>query len=241
MATSPPPPPASSVDSGSRKKLTLTSCTMDKSGNVNAGSSSFEVMINPGQYTHTRGISYSDESHMGGLGNAQVFDTIKPEQISFDEIVIDGTGAVAPTTAGKARPSVKAQIDQLLAIVYNYSGEQHEPPWVRLLWGTLIFFGRMESMTTNYTLFKPSGEPLRAKINMSFVGAMSSQEESLRANRSSPDLSHHVLVVEGDTLPLLCYRIYRDPSYYLDIAAFNRLTDFRRLQPGMQLLFPPLR
>ncbi len=229
-----------SSSAGLRKKLTITSCTMDTSGNINVGSSSFEVMINPGQYSHERAIRYSNARHMGGLGKRNSFSYMDSEEISFDEIVIDATGAVPPSTAGGVVRDVKTQIDQLTSIVYNYSGSAHEPPWVRLLWGTLIFFGRLKSMSTTYTLFKPSGEPLRAKLKMGFVGAMSAQEEALRANQSSPDLSHHVTVVEGDTLPLLCYRIYRDPSYYLEVAAFNQLTDFRRLKPGMKLLFPPL-
>ena len=135
---------------------------------------------------------------------------------------------------------VKSQVAQLTKVVYRYVGEKHEPPHVRLLWGSLIFFGRLESMSTQYTLFKPSGEPLRAKVDLSFVGAMSKKEGELVSNRSSPDLSHRVLVREGDTLPLLCDRIYGDPGYYIDVARFNSLTDFRRLEPGRELRFPPL-
>jgi nucleoid-associated protein YgaU len=77
-------------------------------------------------------------------------------------------------------------------------------------------------------------------VKLSFTNAMSPQEEALRANRSSPDLSHDVVVVEGDTLPLLCYRIYRDSSYYPEVAQVNGLSNFRRLKPGMRLFFPPL-
>jgi LysM repeat protein len=69
---------------------------------------------------------------------------------------------------------------------------------------------------------------------------MSPQEEALRANRSSPDLSHKVMVKAGDTLPLLCYRIYRDSSWYRDVARINNLDDFRDLKPGTRLVFPPL-
>jgi phage tail protein X len=49
-----------------------------------------------------------------------------------------------------------------------------------------------------------------------------------------------VVVRQGDTLPLLCQRIYGDPGYYIDVAAFNQLADFRSLRAGMQLHFPPL-
>jgi nucleoid-associated protein YgaU len=225
---------------GSSKKLTITSCTMDQSGTINATGPSFEVMMNPSGYTHQRSIEYSDIAATGSAGRTNIFDKMGQETITFDEMIIDSTGAVPTTVTASTGSDVKAQVDALTKIVYNYSGNNHEPPWVRLLWGTLIFFGRLSSMTLNYTLFKPNGEPLRAKVNLEFRGAMSPQEEALRANRSSPDLSHRIRVVDGDTLPLLCYRIYRDSSYYPEVAKFNGLTDFRNLKPGTVLLFPPL-
>jgi nucleoid-associated protein YgaU len=48
-------------------------------------------------------------------------------------------------------------------------------------------------------------------------------------------------VKAGDSLPALCYQIYGDPGYYLEVARFNRLDDFRRLQPGTRVVFPPVR
>ena len=86
-----------------------------------------------------------------------------------------------------------------------------------------------------------SGEPLRAKIKLAFSGFMSKEEEALRANRSSPDLSHLIEVKAGDTLPMLCYRVYKDCSYYLEVAKVNDITNFRDIKPGSKLHFPPLR
>ena len=45
---------------------------------------------------------------------------------------------------------------------------------------------------------------------------------------------------EGDSLPLMCHRIYGDARYYLEVARTNALVDFRSLRPGTELLFPPL-
>lgn len=156
-------------------------------------------------------------------------------------MVIDGTGVVNLPIAGVGSPDVKTQIEQLNTIVYKYDGENHEPNQIRLLWGSLKFFGRLESMSVEYTLFKPSGEPLRAKVNLSFTGFLSKEEAALKANKSSPDLSHIVEVKAGDTLPLLCYRVYKDSSYYTEVAKINKLIDFRHLTPGSTLHFPPLR
>jgi len=48
------------------------------------------------------------------------------------------------------------------------------------------------------------------------------------------------VVKSGETLPWLCYLVYGDSKYYLQIANVNNLTDFRNLQQGQQLFFPPI-
>ena len=111
---------------------------------------------------------------------------------------------------------------------------------MQIVWGTLLFNGRLTSFHIEYTLFRPSGAPVRAKVSMSFQGFKTKKEATLEANASSPDLSHAVIVQDGDTLPLLCYRIYGDSSYYIDVARFNGLHVFRALKPGATLHFPPL-
>ena len=48
------------------------------------------------------------------------------------------------------------------------------------------------------------------------------------------------LVRAGDTLPLMCYRIYGSAGYYLEVAAVNGIDNFRKLEPGSRVVFPPL-
>jgi hypothetical protein len=136
--------------------------------------------------------------------------------------------------------SVKQQIEALRNTVYTYVGEKHEAPVVQVVWGSLIFYGRAEGMKFDYTLFMPNGEPLRAKITLNFVEYTSAAEIAKESQPRSPDLTHLVTVRAGDTLPLLCEQIYRDPAYYLEVARINGLTAFRQLEPGLTLRFPPL-
>ncbi|MCO7226559.1 LysM peptidoglycan-binding domain-containing protein [Pleionea sp. CnH1-48] len=228
------------LSTGLKKKLTITQCTLETDGSVTVSSSdSFEVMLNPSSYSHQHSICYNHKKTMGQLGSESKFSAINAEKVNFD-IVIDGTGVVNLPIPGLGSPDVKTQIQQLNSIVYQYDGNDHQPSHVRLLWGSLIFFGRLESMSTEFTVFKPSGEPLRAKVKLAFVGFMSKKEEALLANKSSPDLTHMVEVKAGDTLPLLCYQIYRDESYYKEIARINNMSGFRQLTPGQRLKFPPL-
>ena len=226
---------------GLKKKLTLSPCTIDSAGNINVDSSKddFEVMLNPSQYSHKHAICYNQKKTLGQLASESKFSAIEAETVSFD-LVIDGTGVVDLPVSANASSDVKTQIDELKSVVYTYVGDIHQPNHVRILWGSLIFFGRLKSMSVEYTMFKPSGEPLRAKVNLSFDGFMSKEEEALRANRSSPDLSHIIEVKAGDTLPLLCYRVYKDCSYYLQVARVNNITNFREIKTGDKLHFPPL-
>jgi hypothetical protein len=231
---------ATSATAGQKTQLTLTRYTVSAAGTIAIDTSAtFTAMVNPSEVTHEHSISYNTRPTLGQIGTDAKFSAINPDKLRFS-IVLDGTGVVPPPTPGGTTQDVKTLLANLNTVVYTYVSDKHEPSHVRVLWGTLIFFGRMDAMTTKYTLFKPSGEPLRAKIDMSLVGTMSKKESELVSNRSSPDLSHSVLVVAGDTLPLLCHRIYSDSSYYPEVARFNKLSDFRRLAPGLRLHFPPL-
>lgn len=224
-------------------KLTLTRCTVEDGQTTEHAGDSFRASINPADYRHTYGISYSSTSPAEGspLGKAGVtpkFSNVSAEKVAFS-LVIDGTGVVEDAQ----ERSVAEQIAMLKLIAYTYSGTEHEPNVVKISWGRGLsaFYGRMESMQVNYTLFRATGEALRAKVDLSFVSFQTQMEEALSAQRSSSDMTHVVRVRSGDTLPLLCQKIYRDASKYVEIARINGLDGFRALRPDTVLRFPPMR
>ena len=223
-----------------REPLSITRCNIDlATGKVDVISgATYKLLINPAEFSHDRSICYNTKRTLGQNGNPVRFSAVNPDKIAFS-LVFDGTGAVPPQKGTPA--DVAGQVEAISGIVYTYKGDRHEPSHVQILWGTLIFYGRLQSMSLNYTLFTSGGAPLRARSDMSFLGFVSAEEGRLTADRSSPDLSHSVLVVDGDTLPLLCQRVYGDSRYYPEVAVFNGLREFRRLQPGSRLHFPPLR
>jgi hypothetical protein len=221
------------------EKLSITPCTSSGS----AAGSAFTVLMNPTAFDHEHSIRYQSAASLGTSSPEQKFNAYRPERVSF-EIDIDGTGvANAEVNGGSGAPpdDAKVQVDKLKAVVYTFDGNKHEPNYVKLSWGNFSFLGRLDKLAVNYNLFKPTGQPLRAKVKMSFVGTTSPSDEAASANKSSPDLSHLIEVKSGDTLPLLCYRIYKDSSYYLEVARINGLVNFRSLTPGAWLKFPPLR
>ncbi|MDY6981865.1 MAG: peptidoglycan-binding protein [Pseudomonadota bacterium] len=223
-----------SAANGIKTKLKISPCDVqDGIARVN-GKPAFEALINPSGYRHVSEIKYSKNVAFGP-GVEQKFANSKPDRIEFKEMILDGTGVVEGT-----RTSVKQQIDLLRSVAYTYQGTNHEPPVVEVSWGPLLFKARMESLSVDYTLFKPSGEPLRAKVTLSFVAYKSTDEVFREAGLESSDLTHLVEVKAGDSLPLLCHQIYNDSSYYVEVARINDLDNFRRLEPGQLLRFPPL-
>ena len=228
---------------GLKKLLTIKRCNVDDGKVTPSGKKDdkFEVMLNPAEFTHQHGISYtggsdssgssqSSKKPMGQSGVETKYSSTNSEKVSF-ELVFDGTGVVESS----ASLSVKDQVSQLKDIIYRYVGKKHEPSVVQIVWGSFKFEGRLEGMSVKYTLFKPSGEPLRAKVPLSFVSFMTKEEEALKSNKSSPDLSHIVEVKAGDTLPLLCYRIYNNCAYYAEVARANNVTNFQDIKPGTKL------
>ena len=223
------------------KKLVISPCTIDSSGNVSVvNAKKFEVMLNPSSYKQTQTIRYNMEKAQGDVEPDPNFSAVNPRKVNFS-IIIDGTGVVNLPIPGTGSADVKTQIDQLNDIVYRYQGDRHEPNHVRLLWGSLKFYGRLESMTINYTLFAPGGRPLRAEVAMAFVSFLTGKEKELRTNQRSPDMTHIVEFKAGDTLPHVCNRIYGDGAYYQQVARINNITDFRAIKPGTTIYFPPLR
>ena len=227
------------LSTGFKKKLTITECSLDSSGDLTVGSNKFEVMLNPSSFSHNLKIKYDQKETAGQSKSDAKFSGAEPESVSF-KILIDGTGVVNLPIPGIGSPPVKDQIKSLQKIVYTYDGNDHEPNHVRILWGSFIFFGRLTSMNISYKLFKPSGDPLRAEVDLKFTSFSSKNEESLLAYQRSPDMSHYIEVKAGDTLPALCYKVYKDCSYYTEVARINNLAGVQVLKPGTKLHFPPL-
>ncbi|KHK49723.1 hypothetical protein PI87_24805 [Ralstonia sp. A12] len=218
--------------------LKISACQDDKGRISPIAGKSISLQINPSQFKHERSTCFTQEKPLGDTGSGRQYSHMQPGKLSFS-VIFDGTGVI-PRPASAPLQEVEEQLAALSKVIYEYKGVSHQPSIVQILWGQLIFTGRLTSFTTDYTLFRPSGVPLRATAALAFDSYRSSKEAQLEADASSPDLSHVVTVRAGDTLPLLCEQIYGDGRYYAEVARFNGLRYFRALPPGTVLHFPPL-
>ena len=218
--------------SGELKKLLIEAYTeADYSGSA---ADSFSVMFNPTSFSQKYEVEYEDRQGAGDSSSPQVFGKIKPQEYSF-EFLFDGTGTAAD------KVDVQQTVERFLAVAGKLNGEIHRPMYLKLAWGALISKCVLKSAETTYTLFKPDGYPLRAKVKATFAENVEDALRVAEERKSSPDLTHRRIVREGDHLSLLCHQIYGDPRHYLEIARFNRLKNYRRLRVGQELLFPPLK
>ena len=229
-------------------KLTIYAFQDEKFGTQT--DKTFTVMFNPSSYTRKIAISYDEEQGKGTTGTSKKPDRVKPGDISL-EFVIDGTGTVAPVTVSKAKAEeiassdtetidVVKKIEEFQDVCYTLVGDIHRPYFLRVIWGNLSIDCVLISADIKYTLFNKEGKPLRATISATFSEAKADEVRVREEGKNSPDLTHIRVVQEGDTLPLMTYRIYGDSKYYMQVAKANQLKDFRKLYAGQEIFFPPI-
>ena len=205
----------------------------------------YTCTINPATYSHSYEVGFVEMKSQasGSASQSKSFKGIKAEKVSFS-LVFDGTGAI-PNSG-----DVRTEIRKFKRIVYSYQGSIHRPAYLKLAWGqnflqdtssgTQDFCCQLSSMDISYDMFSSDGKPLRANIKLSFVEYRTEAMIRLMEKSSSPDMTHRRMVRQGDSLPYMCYEIYGDSSYYLEVAKVNNIVDFRALEPGRMLVFPPI-
>ncbi|MEO8416246.1 MAG: hypothetical protein ABI472_21475 [Ginsengibacter sp.] len=222
---------------------------------------SYVSLVNPETYTINYKVNLNIKEVPGTSGSDPSYANTPPPTMQFD-FLFDGSGvlpkpstlgalssipivgAVASAVSGLISPQedydVMKEITKFNKVVFTYDGDQHSPRKIQLLWGKLIFDGNLTSLNFNFKLFKPDGTPLRAVATAVFVGSVTDKLRVAAQKDNSPDLTHVRQVTEGDTLPLMTYKIYGDASYYMEVARVNNLTNFRNLKVGDSIKFPPI-
>ncbi|NHF58026.1 LysM peptidoglycan-binding domain-containing protein [Flavobacteriaceae bacterium TP-CH-4] len=195
----------------------------------------FTAMLNPETYSLDYKVEYQDGQGQGTSSSQQRFSVKKPEEFAF-ELLIDSSGIID----GKPRESIEDDITELRDLLLKYEGDIHEPKHFQVLWGSLLFKGRCTGLNINFKLFNPDGKPIRALCKVTFTGSVEDNLRTAEERRESPDMTHYRLIKSGDTLPMMCYKIYGSSSYYLQVAQVNKLPNFRNLPPGTEIFFPPI-
>ncbi|CAM4138980.1 hypothetical protein [Pseudoalteromonas byunsanensis] len=218
---------------GSLKKMRIVAYSDEK---FTSKVDEYVVMLNPEQIKLDRSINYNEEQAPDSGKLSSKYRSTPGEKLSFD-LVVDCTGVVDST-----RTDMPTELNQLQKVVYTYNGDIHRPNYVIVYWGQgLSFQGVLTAFDTNYTFFKPDGTALRAKVSLRFTSYLDPSTAAKEEDKKSPDLTHRIAVVEGDSLPQISQQVYQDPDLYVQLGAFNQLNKLRNIKAGSVLSAPPLR
>ncbi len=221
---------------GALKKLKIVAYS-DDAFSDKVADGEFDTLMNPEKYVFHYKIEQNEEQAAGTSAAPTRFNKQLPENLELD-FIFDRTGVIEGKEA--VADGIIDDIEKFKKVILDYNGDEHKPNYLMISWGSLLFKGALTEMDIEFKLFKADGTPIRAVAKAKFQGFVNDDLRAAKENNKSPDLTHIRIVKQGDTLPLMSYRIYGDSKYYLEVAKANGLINFRKLKTGQEIFFPPL-
>lgn len=197
----------------------------------------FVVQFNP----KSLGVDYSIIYQEGSGNNARVeFVKAKPSDLTI-EFTLDGTGIDSMNE--NAATKVKDRISNFLEMCKETNAETHEPPFIMVTYGSLIYKTRFKSCNITYTLFKSDGTPLRAVVKATFLNIKNNVTDEREASLNSPDVTHRRVMAMHQSVIEMSNDIYKRNDLYMEVARANNLDSFRKaaMQKNQVIYFPPIK
>jgi nucleoid-associated protein YgaU len=190
-----------------------------------------ECKFNPPELSTNKSVNYSELQATGSGASIQQFTAGQARQLSV-ELFFD---------TSEQRVDVREEYVDMFDILVDVDPELHAPPICRFVWGEgIIFTALVDSIDKTFTMFLPSGVPVRARVDVSFTEYKTSEYQQSEISPESTDVTKAWTVTEGDTLWLIASREYGDPDHWRTIARANDLQNPRALEAGDVLELPPL-
>jgi Contractile injection system tube protein len=207
------------------------------------GSTQIQALYNPEKYSVNKAVQFAEIGIPGLDEPVLQFIRGQNEKVTLD-LFFD--------TTGQGMVDNVTDVRGLTMAVYNLlkvDTATHAPPRFIIEWGTgQSLFGQgstsslcvLESMNEEFTLFAPTGEPLRAKLTVTIRLASTVKLQFQETPRNSPDRTRIVMVVRGQRISDLAYQQYGDPTQWRPIADANSIGNPRFLDAGTTLTVPSL-
>ncbi|MEW1698346.1 LysM peptidoglycan-binding domain-containing protein [Streptomyces sp. NPDC093249] len=221
----------------SRATLSIHQPPTDLSSSYGGKLGEVKFQFNPDELRLSRSASWLTEQAVAyDRGAPPKFTGSLPAELQL-EVFLDRSGDPSSN-------DVQQQVELLLSCCevtqQSISAKAPSPPWVRFSWGsfsTVQFVAYVTSVSATYTLFSPSGIPIRATCSLALTEISSATKKQ---NPTSGALSARRVhrTVAGDSLASLAWREYGDATRWRVIAEANGIDDPMRLRPGTELLLP---
>jgi hypothetical protein len=194
--------------------------------------SPYAVFLNPESFVHKSENAYDTPHPPGSAGDTPRFNYSSQGSLDFN-LLLDGTRAI-----DGRQIEVSQEVAALRDLAFNYHGQVRSPYYVQVAWGSFLFQGRLATFNVTYSLFRPDGTPVRAKIDLAFVSFTDNKTLAQLDGQHRDAALLSYLVKAGDTLPQLCHAIYGNANHYLAVAKHNNLVHIGKLVAGTVLHFP---
>ncbi len=207
---------------------------VDKHGTPDSSKSPIKCLYNPETLQFSRSSSWSKEEI--------------PQESHAKHTYKGGGGASLSVrlifdTSSTGEDVREKFTDRLFALL-NVDDKLKHPPYCRFEWGGKFFFpkGFVSSVKASYTLFLPSGEPIRAEVDVSFEETDTEKDLANRPqNPTSRSEARATWVVrEGERLDWIAAQEYGNAAAWRHIAMENNIEDPLALQTGQVLKLTPL-
>jgi nucleoid-associated protein YgaU len=185
------------------------------------------AMFNPTEYSRNKSVEYGEQTIAGLSAPVAQFVSGGAETLSM-ELFFDTSESRGDVTEQTDRLDVLLTVDDTLGA----------PPFCTFVWGDGIAFKAvLESAEKQFTMFRPDGTPVRARVNVTFKQYRPPSGGSGGGSESSGSTRRRT-VTAGDTLWSIAGEEYGDPGEWKRIASANGVEDPRSLQPGTRLTIP---
>jgi hypothetical protein len=142
------------------------------------------------------------------------------------------------SSLGSSGESIKEQANALMQAMH---GGGSAPKFITFSWGSVSLPKCAPmSISIQYALFRPNGEPMRAFVDLELAQAEQLTPTGKAQNpttRGVAGLSAHT-VRDGDSLPSVAFGAYGDPTRWRVLAEANGIDDPMRLRRGATLAIP---
>lgn len=122
----------------------------------------------------------------------------------------------------------------------DIDSDLHAPPICLFIWGTYIFPCIIERATKKFTMFLPTGIPVRATLSVTLREYVEPKMLMKGNPLFSPDRSKRRVIKQGDSLWFIAAQEYGEPTRWRAIAEANKIDNPRILETGKEIRIPPL-
>lgn len=191
------------------------------------------VGYNPEEYTVSKDNNFASQA-IPGLGSPLVQFVNGNQRTLEVELFFDSYD-----TPSFVKEDVRAQTNQV-ADLMKLDSDLHAPPVLVVGMASLQFRCVLSRLSQRFIMFLPSGVPVRARMNCTFIEYLDPEQEAKAANLQTADFSKVHVVAGTETLSQIAGLLYDDADQWRPIAIANAIADPRTIAPGDALRIPAL-